>query len=166
MIVVCWGPSFSLHFCCHSLFGESLDMDELEHIKQMALKDLENLRDLVGLESRRVQHLGRSAPLSQFLRSLKDRTEEERRHMGQVANRIRDELEERYAAARDTLLDSAEELAARLDVTAPGRHVRRGHVHPLTQAQEAINDIFTAMGFRIVEGPEVETDFTNFDALN
>jgi len=141
-------------------------MDELDRIKELALKDLENLRDLSVLEAKRIQHLGRSSALSQFLRSLKDRTEDERRAFGQIANRLRAELEERYTASRDALMDSAEEMASRLDVTAPGRQVRRGHLHPLTRASEDINAIFAAMGFRIVEGPEVETDFTNFVALN
>src|SRR4030042_1508846 len=109
-------------------------MDELERIKELALKDLESLRDLAVLEAKRVQHLGRSSALSRYLRTLKDRSEDERREFGQIANKLRSELEERYAVARDSLMDTAEEMTARLDVTAPGRQVRRGHLHPLTRA--------------------------------
>jgi len=141
-------------------------VNDLERIKELALKDLENLRDLASLELARVQHLGRSSALSQFLRTLKERTAEERREFGELANRLRTELEERYGEARDRLADAADAVRGRLDVTAPAPRIRRGHVHPLTQAQERINAIFAAMGFRILEGPEVETDFTNFDALN
>src|SRR4030042_2438612 len=129
-------------------------MDELERIKELALKDLESLRDLAVLEAKRVQHLGRSSALSRYLRTLKDRSEDERREFGQIANKLRSELEERYAVARDSLMDTAEEMTARLDVTAPGRQVRRGHLNPLTRAQEDVNAIFAAMGVRIVEGPE------------
>lgn len=141
-------------------------MDELERIKQTALKDLENLQDLAALGVARITHLGRSSALAQFLRSLKERTADERRQIGDVANRLRTELEERYEDVTQRLTEAAETLRSKLDVTAPAPVVRRGHIHPLTQAQERINDIFGAMGFRILEGPEVETEFNNFDALN
>lgn len=141
-------------------------MDDLARIRELALKDLENLRDLAAVEAARIKHLGRSSAISGLLRTLKERTADERARMGAQANRLRSELEERIESVRAALADTADEMRSRLDVTAPAPRVRRGHVHPLTQAQERINDIFAAMGFRILEGPEVETDFTNFGALN
>jgi phenylalanyl-tRNA synthetase alpha chain len=141
-------------------------MDDLTRIKEMALKDIENLRDLAAVEAARVRHLGRSSALSGFLRSLKERTAEERARVGTLANELRAELEQKFDSLRSDVADIADEMRSRLDVTAPAPRIRRGHVHPLTQAQERINGIFASMGFRIVEGPEVETDFTNFDALN
>ena len=140
--------------------------DQLEHIKQLALKDLENLRSLAELEVARVRHIGRSSELSQFLRTLKDRADEERRELGQAANRVREELESAFGVLKEKLDDAAFAALGRLDVTAPAVRVRRGHIHPLTQAQDEINAIFASMGFRIVEGPEVETEWANFDALN
>jgi phenylalanyl-tRNA synthetase alpha chain len=140
--------------------------NELERIKQVALKDLENLRDLAALELKRVEHLGRSSGLSKFLRSLKERTADERRELGEAANRLRTDLEGLFGELKDRLAEAAEGVRGRIDVTAPAPKLHRGHIHPLTQAQEQINAIFAAMGFRVVEGPEVETDFTNFDALN
>lgn len=141
-------------------------MDELERIQQMALKDLENLRTLAEHQVARAKHLGRSSPLSGFLRSLKERTADERKKVGDLANKLRTELEQRYEAVRGGLQDRVDEVRSRIDVTAPAPKVRRGHVHLLTQAQDAINAIFASLGFRIVEGPEVETEFNNFDALN
>jgi phenylalanyl-tRNA synthetase alpha chain len=141
-------------------------MDELERMKQTALKDLENLRDLAALELARVKHLGRSSKLSQYLRGLKERTVGERRELGEQANRLRTEMEELFSRTKERVTEAAGSVLEGLDVTAPGRVPLRGHLHPLTQAQERINAILAEMGFRILEGPEVETDFTNFDALN
>jgi phenylalanyl-tRNA synthetase alpha chain len=141
-------------------------MDELERIKQAALKDLENLRDLATLEASRVKHLGRNSELSALLRSVKEKTADERRQIGEFANRMRTELEERFIQVRDQVMETIEGARQRIDVTAPAAKLRRGHIHPLTQVQSQINDIFASMGFRVLEGPEVETDFTNFEALN
>lgn len=140
--------------------------DQLEHIKEIALKDLENLKSLAELEAARIRHLGRSSELSQFLRTLKDRSEDQRRELGQTANRVRMQLEETFTALKEKLDDAVYAGLQKLDVTAPAVRQRRGHIHPLTQTQDDINAIFASMGFRIVEGPEVETEWANFDALN
>jgi phenylalanyl-tRNA synthetase alpha chain len=141
-------------------------MDQIEKIRKAALDELANLRDAAELELARVRSLGRSSELSLFLRTLKDRAEQERKELGQVANQLRQELEQRFDEAKERLQDAVSGAAEKFDVTAPGRRISRGHLHPLTQAQEQINAIFASMGFRIVEGPEVETEFNNFDALN
>lgn len=141
-------------------------MDQIEKIRKAALDELAKLRTEAELQAARVRHLGRSSELSHFLRSLKERAETERRELGDTANRLRTELEQQYEQARDRLADATAGLAKKLDVTAPGLRIQRGHVHPLTQAQEEINAIFVSMGFRVLEGPEVETDFNNFEALN
>jgi len=141
-------------------------MDQLEQIKQAALKDLENLRDLATHELARVQHLGRGSKLSEFLRSLKDMTEDDRRKIGAAANDLRKEIEEKFTQAREKFSDATHSVRDWIDVTMPSRRPQRGHLHPLTIAQNTINNIFSAMGFRIIEGPEIETEFNNFDALN
>jgi len=140
--------------------------EQLEKFREAALKELEQLRSAAELELARVRHLGRGSELSQFLRTLKDRATQERKELGEVANHIRQELEERFKQTKDRLADAVSDVQHRLDVTAPGFHRDRGHIHILTQAQEEINTIFASMGFRILEGPEVETDFNNFEALN
>ncbi len=138
----------------------------LERVQRAARERLDELTDLASLEAERVKHLGRNSELSQFLRSLKDRTEEDRRRLGKLANDLRAELEQLYTTIHERLSDTAHEGGKKLDVTAPGVRMSRGHIHPLTQAQDDINVIFSSMGFRILEGPEVETEFNNFDALN
>ncbi len=140
--------------------------DELEHIKEVALKDLENLRSLADLELARVKHLGRSSALSTFLRTLKDRAEAERKELGALANRMKVQLEEGFTTAKGRLEEAAYSALEKIDVTAPALRTRRGHIHLLTQVQDDINAIFASMGFRILEGPEVETEWANFDALN
>ncbi len=141
-------------------------IDQLQQIKEGALKDLENLRTAAELEIARVRHLGRSSELSQFLRTLKDRTEEQRRELGQIANSVREQLEHAFGVLKEKLDDAAYSALEKLDVSAPALRVHRGHIHPLTQTQDDINAIFASMGFRILEGPEVETEWANFDALN
>lgn len=130
------------------------------------MADFERMRGLVELEAARIQHLGRSSELSTFLRTLKEKAEDQRRELGALANQLRNDLESAIADARERMEDAAYGALEKLDVTAPALRQRRGHLHPLTRAQEDINEVFATMGFRIVEGPEVETDFTNFDALN
>jgi phenylalanyl-tRNA synthetase alpha chain len=140
-------------------------MDELERIKQTALKDSEALRTIAEVQAARIRSLGRNSELSAFLRSIRERAEAERAKLGAAANRLRTELEAMFAASEERV-SSAVESAHPLDVTAPAKPIRAGHRHPLTQAQDDINAIFAAMGFRVVEGPEVEAEWANFDALN
>ena len=122
-----------------------------------------------ALQEFRVQILGKKGQLTAVLRGMGGLTAEERPRVGQLANDIRDRIE----AALDTrgrLLSEAE-LEARLteekfDVTLPGTSVTTGYQHPLTRIAEEITDIFLGMGFSVAEGPEVETDYYNFEALN
>lgn len=167
----CWEGHFWLHCAYPLLSGGVCGADpfmksQLDHIREVALKDLENLRSLAELEAARVRALGRSSELSQFLRSLKERAEGERRELGELANRLRGELEQQFDGAKEKLEDVAYAALEKLDVTAPALRSRRGHIHPLAQAQDDANAIFASMGFRILEGPEVETEWANFDALN
>lgn len=141
-------------------------MNQLEHLKEIARKDLENIRDLIALEAARVRHLGRSSELSTLLRSIKDMAEHERKEIGAQANSVRQWLEEQFGATKERIEDIAYAAVKALDVSAPALRHKYGHLHPLTQAQEDIDAIFASMGFRIVEGPEVETEWANFDALN
>lgn len=151
------------------IYEDSLNImtSTLDHLKEVAQKDLENLRSLAELELARVRHLGRSSELSLFLRTLKDKTEDDRRRLGHVANELRQQLESAFGDARERLENAAYAALEKIDVTAPSRGVVSvGHIHPLTQTQDDINAIFASMGFRILEGPEVETEWANFDALN
>jgi phenylalanyl-tRNA synthetase alpha chain len=143
--------------------------DSVESIRREALDSLAAVADASGLEAWRVAQLGRSSPLTLLLRSLGTLPLEERRQLGAAANRLRAELEAAFAE-RQTLVREAEARRAveigRLDVTLPGRPPTLGRLHPITQTIAEICEAFRDMGFQTVEGPEVEWDYYNFEALN
>lgn len=121
------------------------------------------------LEEARAKVFGRKGPLTELSRSLKELSDEDRREVGAMLNQVRTQLEQAHDERLETI--RSEELAARLeadrvDVTLPGRAGRRGHPHPIAQTMERIVDVFVAMGYRVAEGPEVEDDWHNFQALN
>jgi phenylalanyl-tRNA synthetase alpha chain len=125
--------------------------------------------DLPGLEGAETTVLGRKSPIAGVQKSLGGLSQEDRRRIGQRTNEVMAVLREAVAARRAAL--EAEEEAAlleagRVDVKLPGRRPRVGSLHPLTVTEYRIVDIFTRLGYRVVEGPEVETDWYNFQALN
>ena len=144
-------------------------MINIAKIEKTALKDLSRAKTPAELENLRTKYLGRKSELSLFLRSLKDLPPEERVKSGQLANNLRRKLEtetgNRVQQLKETELARKAEQE-KIDVTAPGKRVEHGHLHPLTIVRREIEDIFRSMGFDIVEGPEVETEWYNFDALN
>ncbi len=144
-------------------------LDTLESIVSRAKAELANVRSLEELEAWRVAHLGRRSPLNQALRSLGALPEEQRRTVGARANEIKARLEASAAEKNQALeaTETARRLAAEcLDVTLPGRPVALGRLHPTTQMLQRICNVFSQMGFEVVEGPEVEWDYYNFEALN
>src|SRR2546427_677770 len=113
--------------------------------------------------------LGRKARFSEVQRSLGGLSEEDRRRVGMRTNEVRETLRSAISERRAQLEAERERAmleAGRIDVTLPGRRPRPGSLHPLTIAQDQIVDIFARMGYRVVEGPEVEDEWHNFDALN
>jgi len=139
----------------------------LEQIKESALAQI-NAED-ASLEQIKIKYLGKKGELTAVLRGMGSLTPEERPLVGQLANEIRAQIEE--AIAQKTTLAQATALEKqlkdeKLDVTMPATPVASGHIHPLTQVQRHLEDIFIGMGFSIVEGPEVELDYYNFQALN
>ncbi len=133
------------------------------------MKAVESAPDAGALEEVRVRFLGRKAHLTQLLRSIPQMPAEERPGVGRYGNLIKRELErvleERQSALEaDELVDSLERDA--IDVTLPGTSIPLGHLHLITSTQREIEDTFISMGYEVVEGPEVETDYYNFEALN
>jgi phenylalanyl-tRNA synthetase alpha chain len=142
--------------------------DELSRLKAAAFADLDAARTPEALEAIRVRYLGRKGDLNLLLRGLGRLPADERPAMGALANAVRDEIEgslelRRQALAGDALAQAAGE---RIDVGMPGRRRPLGHVHPLRATEDEIVGIFVSMGFDVAEGPEVEDDFHNFEALN
>ena len=142
---------------------------QLEQIKQNALAALESLQTEESLEQWRVAHLGRASPLMQTFSQLGKLSKEERPIIGQKANQVRQALEAALAERVEQLklVSLRRSLQAeRLDVTLPGRPLRRGRLHPATQTLRQIFAIFADMGFQIYRARDVELDEYNFQLLN
>ena len=143
--------------------------DQLEALQREALDSIAGATELEVLEAARVKYLGRKGALTEILRGLGSVSAEERPAMGQAANVVKDAI----GAAiddRKAMLSSAAETAREsseaVDLTLPGRQPRRGHIHMVNQVTEEIVEIFAALGFQVATGPDIETEYYNFDALN
>ena len=144
-------------------------MDNLESLTRAALAAVENAGDLRALDDVRVQYLGKKGEISQLLKGLGQMSAEERPAFGARVNEARDQVESALSARRDQLESArlATQLAGeRVDVTLPGRGEQTGGLHPVTRTRRRIEDFFVQLGYEISEGPEVEDDFHNFEALN
>ncbi len=144
-------------------------LQQLEELKLNALRELGSTANITELESWRVHYLGKKSQLTRALRSLATLPLEERKTVGAYANEVKANLENSLQQKRQVLREI--ELAASakeepIDITLPGRPLPTGNLHPITQTLYEICDIFLSMGFQVVEGPEVEWDHYNFEALN
>ena len=143
--------------------------ETLEKIKLQSVKELESVQSQKELEELRIKYLGKKGELTQVLRGMGGLSPEERPVIGQLANEIRDYINEKIEETAYCL--KRKDLEIRLgkefiDVTMPSKRKALGNKHPLTKVQDEINQIFIGMGFTIVEGPEIEKAYYNFDALN
>ena len=144
-------------------------LEELEELRIKALTELEEIADSITLEQWRVCYLGKKSRLTQILRSLSALSLDKRQKIGAYANTIKKALEialeEKGKVLKEALLVSFLE-SKRLDITLPGQSIPIGRLHPVTQTLEEIYQVFQNMGFQLVEGPDVEWDYYNFEALN
>jgi phenylalanyl-tRNA synthetase alpha chain len=140
--------------------------ESILHIKKHALEDIEKAGSDQELFDLRVKYLGRKSEFNNILKNLKNLSSEEKRVIGPLANSVKNEIEEAISKAEKKAKFSINFKAEKIDVTIPGKKMKHGHLHPMSKVQNEIEDIFTAMGFEIAEGPEVETEWYNFDALN
>ena len=141
----------------------------LEHELERGLSLLAAASSVVGLEDAEVTLLGRKSPFSAVQRGLGSLPDDDRKRVGRRTNEVREALRAALAARRVELEAERDRSILeqdRVDVTLPGRRLRSGSLHPLTIVQDEVVDIFTRMGYQVVEGPEVETEWYNFDALN
>lgn len=141
----------------------------LEKLRQSAQSALENVTGTAELEQLRIQYLGKKGELTNILKQMGGLSNEERPVIGQLANEIRNFIEEEIATKSDRL--KKEQLIKKLaeekiDVSLPGKKQLIGGQHPLNIVLDEIKEIFLGMGFSVAEGPEVETDYYNFEALN
>ena len=141
--------------------------EKLQKIKEEALSAISS--ENADLEQIRIQYLGKKGELTAVLRGMGALTAEERPIVGQLANDVRAEIETAIKAKAEVQKNAELErklASEKIDVTLPSSAPVAGKLHPLTQVQRTIEDIFIGMGFSIAEGPEVEYDYYNFQALN
>ena len=136
------------------------------NIKTRATGDIKKSQSEKGLFDLRVKYLGRKSEFNKILKSLKNLSLEEKKKIGPLANAVKKEIGEEIKNAEKIIRSKVDLEKEKIDITAPGKKIKRGHLHPLTIVQNEIEDIFTSMGFEIADGPEVETEFYAFDALN
>jgi phenylalanyl-tRNA synthetase alpha chain len=138
----------------------------IDRIQTEALRDLETCCDGGGVKALQVRYLGRKGLLTQCLRNISRLPPNERPRAGREANRVKQQLNEAFQAALNRIAAAQAAGEIGIDVSLPGRMTPRGSLHPVTLVARRICAIFSAMGFDIAEGPEVETDWYNFEALN
>ena len=143
--------------------------ERLKEISQKAREQILGAASIQDAEALRVEYLGKKGKLTDMLKSMKDLAPEERKAFGQLANETKSQIESLISTRMAELKALAREMqlkAQTIDVTEPGKDVSLGTRHLITQTIDEITRIFTSMGFSVSEGPEVETVFYNFDALN
>ncbi len=143
--------------------------EKLTSMEQAALSQIASAPDLAAIESLRVGYLGKKGQLTAVLKQLGGLEPEVRKEVGALANQIRQTIAEALDRRREALeaeLLTARLLAERVDVSAPGRPMPLGGKHPITRVLDELKEIFLGMGFSIADGPEVESDYYNFEALN
>ena len=143
--------------------------EKLSQIKELSISKLNKISDLKSLEEIRVEILGKKGNLTNILKGMGALSPEERPVIGQLANEVRTSIENKIDTIKKNLLAKEQELklrAEKIDVTMPAKANKIGNKHPMTQVIDNIKNIFIGMGYEIAEGPEIETAYYNFEALN
>ena len=147
-----------------------MDMQEqLQKIQEEAIAQLETVNDKAGLEAMRLKYLGKKGELTLILRSMGQMPAEDRPKAGQMINAVRETLTAKMDALDGKIkaLEQEKKLQNEaIDVTEPRKHTQLGAMHPISIVQNQLLDVFTGMGFDVVEGPEVEFDMFNFELMN
>jgi phenylalanyl-tRNA synthetase alpha chain len=138
----------------------------IAQIEKEALKELESATDSESIKAISARYLGRKGAVTRYLRNISNLPLELRPEAGEKANKTKKTLDALLKKALNKLESAHIETDDRIDVSLPGRAIRKGSLHPITQITQQICDIFIRLGFDVVEGPEVETDYYNFEALN
>ena len=139
---------------------------DLEQLKKEAKNSISLIKNALDLEQWRIKYLGRKSVLSLFFNSLTKLPLIEKKKQGQKANEIRQILSSLYDGAKKNIENDFSSSLDFIDITQPGKKIHYGHLHPLTLTLSDITNSFQKMGFSIIEGPEIETEYYNFDALN
>ena len=143
--------------------------EKLQALREKVLQDMQEVKSLEDLKSLKVQYLGKKGALTEILRGMGQVAAEERPKIGQMVNEVRADIEAKLNAHLEQLQTKAlaDKLAnEKVDITLPGRKPKEGHLHPINLTLREMKKIFMRMGFDVVEGPEIENDYYNFEALN
>ena len=139
--------------------------EKLEQLKKDIIKNLDSIKNSDALRDLEIKYLGRKGELTQELKKIVNLGREEKKKVGQLANIIKKEINEKISEVK-SIIEGNKDKQGFIDVTLPGNNIKRGHLSPLTLVTEELEDLFTSMGFMILDGPELESDFFNFTALN
>ena len=143
--------------------------DKLKQIEKDSIDKLKNVKTLDELQNLYIEYVGRKGKLTQILRGLKDLSPEEKPKMGKLANITKTNIEKEFDSKKSKLENADLKDALKkefFDTTIPGNSKDIGNIHPLSQVQKEVERIFTQMGFTIMDGPEVESEYYNFEGLN
>lgn len=158
----------SLHFLktrCYNKFIIGMK-EKIKKIKEEALDKIFSVKSSEKLESLRVQYLGKKSEFNQILKGLKDLSSDEKKKVGPLANEAKGKIQQAINNKNSELEEAQDAENEWIDVTAPGKKIKKGHLNPLSIVQRDIEDIFTSMGFEIADGPDVDSELYNFDAIN
>lgn len=139
---------------------------KIEEIKAKAISEIKKTADERELFDVKVKYLGRKGKLTEILKSLKNLSESERKIVGPLANETRFEIEKAITTRKKEISEKIDWEKEKIDVTLPGKKQELGHLNPITRVRRDIENIFSTMSFEIADGPEIETEWYNFDALN
>jgi len=140
--------------------------NSIEHIFETALKEIDAAEDRDAIQELSVRYLGRKGLITQCLRNISRLPADQRPAAGKRANEVKKAIDRAIKGAAEKIEAAQMGTVNRIDVSLPGRPARQGTLHPITRIMQEICDIFGKMGFDVVEGPEVENDYYNFEALN
>lgn len=143
--------------------------EQLEKIESLAKSELDSVTEIKKLDELRIKFLGKKGELTAILKQMGKLSPEERPVIGQLANKVRSDIEEAISSKLLSLKADAQEARLKeetLDITLPGKLIGIGKLHPLTKVENEIREIFMGMGFEIADGPEIDDDYHVFEALN
>ena len=142
-------------------------LNDLKKLKDDAIREFKKVKESEELRNLETKYLGRKGELTNLLRKVKDLSAQEKPKVGKLANEIKIELAKAVNSVKHELGEAVDSVTGNnIDVTLPGMDFKSGHYHPLTLVQKQLEQIFERMGFMVLEGPELESEHYNFEALN
>ncbi len=139
--------------------------EKIDNLKKEILEKISEVKDSKVIHELEVFYLGRKGKLTSVLRDISSVPKEKRASMGKLANEIKNEIQAKFSEVKSSFDDSPK-ADEQNDVTLPGKKQNIGHIHPITQLQYEMEDLFVSMGFSLLDGPELESDYYNFEAIN